>query len=404
MSGANPESVVIVGAGQAGGRAAEALRAARFAGSITLIGDEVHLPYERPQLSKSILLDHAIAPAFLRSLDQWSDLEVEVCTGTSAVECDYERRLVGLADGREYRFDRLLLATGTRPRRLAALEKGPIPVHYLRNLNDALSLRGVIESSCRILLIGGGVIGLEVAAAAVSRGCSVTIVEAAEHLLAQVGARAISDHFKKLHVEQGVRILTGVTALRSISGAVELSDGSLNHADVILVGIGVQPSLDLARALGLRSSEGIRVDARGATELEGVYAAGDVALQWNRCGDRWMRIENWANALNQAGATAAAMVEQGKAYDAAPWFWSDQYATNLQVAGSFVQAEEIVRGDPDSGRFSVIGLRDGEIVGAATVNASREMALLRRMVSMSTRPDRASLEDPATDLRRLLSA
>jgi len=403
VSGAGQQSIVIVGAGQAGGRAAEALRAAQFSGSVTMIGGEIHLPYERPQLSKTILLDQSAAPAFLRSSEEWSGLGIDIHTGTDATECDLELRTIGLADGREFKFDKLLLTTGTRPRRLPALEEGPVPVHYLRDMNDALVLRDALEKGRRLVLVGGGVIGLEVAAAATERGCSVTVVEAMPGVLAQVGSSMISGFFRKLHAGHDVTILTGVTAVRLVPGALEVSDGTLCPADLILVGIGVEPVLDLASRMGLPCEQGIRVDRNGATELEGVYAAGDIALQWNcRC-DRWMRIENWANAQNQATATAKAMVGQDGGYDAVPWFWSDQYKTNLQVVGTLARVEEIVRGDIGSGRFSVIGLRDGEVVGGATVNAPKDMAILRRLVTMRKRPNRGDLENPGFDLKRALS-
>jgi p-cumate 2,3-dioxygenase ferredoxin reductase subunit len=403
VSGAGQQSIVIVGAGQAGGRAAEALRAAQFSGSVTMIGGEIHLPYERPQLSKTILLDQSAAPAFLRSSEEWSGLGIDIHTGTDATECDLELRTIGLADGREFKFDKLLLTTGTRPRRLPALEEGPVPVHYLRDMNDALVLRDALEKGRRLVLVGGGVIGLEVAAAATERGCSVTVVEAMPGVLAQVGSSMISGFFRKLHAGHDVTILTGVTAVRLVPGALEVSDGTLCPADLILVGIGVEPVLDLASRMGLPCEQGIRVDRNGATELEGVYAAGDIALQWNcRC-DRWMRIENWANAQNQATATAKAMVGQDGGYDAVPWFWSDQYKTNLQVVGTLARVEEMVRGDIGSGRFSVIGLRDGEVVGGATVNAPKDMAILRRLVTMRKRPNRGDLENPGFDLKRALS-
>jgi p-cumate 2,3-dioxygenase ferredoxin reductase subunit len=379
------------------------LRAAQFSGSVTMIGGEIHLPYERPQLSKTILLDQSAAPAFLRSSEEWSGLGIDIHTGTDATECDLELRTIGLADGREFKFDKLLLTTGTRPRRLPALEEGPVPVHYLRDMNDALVLRDALEKGRRLVLVGGGVIGLEVAAAATERGCSVTVVEAMPGVLAQVGSSMISGFFRKLHAGHDVTILTGVTAVRLVPGALEVSDGTLCPADLILVGIGVEPVLDLASRMGLPCEQGIRVDRNGATELEGVYAAGDIALQWNcRC-DRWMRIENWANAQNQATATAKAMVGQDGGYDAVPWFWSDQYKTNLQVVGTLARVEEIVRGDIGSGRFSVIGLRDGEVVGGATVNAPKDMAILRRLVTMRKRPNRGDLENPGFDLKRALS-
>lgn len=270
-------------------------------------------------------------------------------------------------------------------------------------MDDALSLRARLRDGARIVLVGGGVIGLEVAAAAVERGCSVTVIEAMPQVLAQVGSATISRYFAGLHRDRGVTVLTGVTAVKAVQGAIELSDGSQRPADLLVVGVGVEPANDLGAALGISSPQGIRVDRNGATELDGVYAAGDVALQWNRCSNRWMRIENWANAQNQAIATARSMLGQGELYDVAPWFWSDQYKTNLQVVGSLSEVEEVVRGDIARDRFSVVGLRDGEVVGAATVNSPKDMALLRRIVGARGRVARADLESPEFDLRRCLN-
>ena len=397
------QSIAIIGAGQAGGRAAEALRAAQFGGALTVIGGERHLPYERPQLSKSVLIEDA-APKFIRSAAEWTSIGVDLHVGANAIGCDVERQVVGLQDGREFRFDKLLLATGTRPRRLPKLENGPVPVAYLRDLDDAVALRGMMSGGRRMLLVGGGVIGLEVAAAAVLRGCAVTVVEAAGDVLAQVGSATISAYFRTLHSARGVSFHLGLTAVANVEGGARLSDGSFCAADLILIGIGVEPSLDLARSLGLPLESGIRVDRSGATEIPGVYAAGDVALQWSHCAQRWMRIENWANAQDQAAAVAKSMLGGDQPYEPTSWFWTDQYDVNLQVVGTLNGVEEIVRGDAGSAKFCVIGLRDGEVVGGATVNSPKDMAVLRRLVGLRKRPPRSDLENPAFDLKRALAS
>jgi p-cumate 2,3-dioxygenase ferredoxin reductase subunit len=198
---------------------------------------------------------------------------------------------------------------------------------------------------------------LEVAGRAIERGYSVTIVEAMSEVLIQVGSKIVNIYFRRLHRSRGVEIHTGVAAARSIPGELELSDGSYCPANIVLIGMGVEPMLDLAAVPNLSSPEGNRVDQRGATEVKGIFAAGDVALRWCRCADRWMPIEDWANEQNQA------VPGEGESYDAAPWFWSNQYKINLEVAGRFAGAEEIIRGGVAGGRFSVIGLRDGDVIG-----------------------------------------
>jgi p-cumate 2,3-dioxygenase ferredoxin reductase subunit len=396
--------VVIVGAGQAGGRAAEALRAAGHVGPITLIGEEAHLPYERPQLSKSILLDSEPSPAFIRSHGDWTELDVTLSTSSRVVAADIERREVGLDDGRTFAFDQLLLATGTRPRRMPELESGPLPVSYLRCMDDALALRCALQPGKNVALVGGGVIGLEVAAAAVARGCNVVVLEKAATVLPQAGSPALSRYAQELHGAKGVKIMCGVSIKQATASGLELDDGTLVPADIILVGIGVEASVDLAHQFGLQILHGVKVGTSGATAIDGVYAAGDVAEQWSRCHDRWMRLENWANAQNQAIATAKNMAGEATVYEAPPWFWSDQYDSNIQIVGYPGGGDEIVRGDVASGRFTTLSIRDNEVVGGIAVNAARDMSVLRRLVASRKAIRRSDLENPNFELKRSLAS
>jgi p-cumate 2,3-dioxygenase ferredoxin reductase subunit len=396
--------VLIVGAGQAGGRAAEALRAAGHVGPITLVGEEAHLPYERPQLSKSMLLDSEPNPAFIRAKDGWADLDVNLSTSSRVIAADIERREIGLADGRAFAFDQLLLATGTCPRRLPDLEAGPLPVSYLRCMDDALALRHALQPGRKVVLVGGGVIGLEVASAAAARGCDVVVLEKAANVLPQIGSPALSRYAKELHTAKGVKIICGTAIKRATADGIELQDGSLIPADMILVGIGVEASVDLAHQLGLQTLHGIKVNTSGATAIDGVHAAGDVAEQWSRCHDRWMRLENWANAQNQAIATAKNMAGETTVYEAPPWFWSDQYEANIQIVGHPGGGEEIVRGDVAGRRFTTLSIRDDEVVGGVAVNAARDMAILRRLVTSRKAIRRSDLENPNFELKRLLAS
>jgi len=396
--------VVIVGAGQAGGRAAEALRAAGHIGPITLIGEEAHLPYERPQLSKSILLDSEPNPTFIRAHNDWIDLDVNLSTSSRVVAADIERREIGLDDGRHFAFDQLLLATGTRPRRLPELEAGPLPISYLRCMDDAMALRRALQPGKNLVLIGGGVIGLEVAAAAIARGCNVVVLEKAGTVLPQIGSSTLSRYAQDLHTAKGVKIVYDASSKRATADGIELDDGTSIPADLILVGIGVEASTDIAHQLGLQILHGIKVNASGATEIDGVHAAGDVAEQWSRCHDRWMRLENWANAQNQATATAKNMAGEATIYEAPPWFWSDQYDVNIQIVGHPGGGDEIVRGDVASGRFTTLSIRDGEVVGGIAVNSARDMAVLRRLVASRKAIRRSDLENPEFELKRSLAS
>ena len=395
--------IVIVGAGQAGARAAEALRAAGHCGSITLLGEEEHLPYERPQLSKSILIDAEPSPAFIRTSKAWTDLDVSLSTSSRVVSAEIDKRRIGLADGREFAFDRLLLATGTQARRLRELENAALPVRYLRCMNDALALRRELEPGKTIVLIGGGVIGLEVASAAIARGCKVTVLEKADTLLPQIGSPALSQYARQLHASRGVDIMCAASIKQATARGLELDGGRLLPADIVLVGVGVEPSAELAQQLDLQVDQGVKVTPSGATSADGIYAAGDVAEQWSRCHDRWMRVENWANAQNQAIATAKTMTGAEARYDAPPWFWSDQYDANIQIVGHPGGGDELVRGDAVNGPFTTISLRDGEVVGGVTVNSARDMAVLRRLVSSRKAVRKSDLENPAFELKRSLT-
>lgn len=396
--------VVIVGAGQAGGRAAEALRGAGHVGPITLIGEEAHLPYERPQLSKSILLDSEPNPAFIRAAGDWAELDVTLSTSSRVVTADIERRQIGLEDGRVFAFDRLLLATGTRPRRMPELERSSLPVSYLRCMDDALALRRALQPGRNVVLIGGGVIGLEVASAAVARGCHVVVLEKKAAVLPQVGSPALSQYARELHATRGVKIMCGASIKQATARGIELDDGTIVPADIVLVGIGVEASVDLAHQLGLNSDHGIKVDTSGATAIEGVHAAGDVAEQWSRCHDRWMRLENWANAQNQAIATAKSIAGEATAYETPPWFWSDQYDANIQIVGHPGGGDEILRGNVADGRFTALSIRDSEVIGGVTVNAARDMSVLRRLVASRKMIDRNDLENPNFELKRSLAS
>ncbi len=299
------ENIVIAGAGQAGARAAEALRARGFEGAITMIGEELHPPYERPQLSKAMLQSPDAPVAYIKQARDWNEaLDIRLETGSAAIDCDADRRVVSTADGRTFPFDRLLLATGTRPRRLAALEDAPLDVQYLRNVEDAFRFRRHITVRSRIVIVGGGVVGLEAACAAAKSGCHVTVIESETRLLARAFPAQVSDLVADRHRSRGVEFVFGATVTGSTSHSVRLSNSTEIPADLVLIGIGVTPSSELAARLGLPTTDGIAVDSCGRTAVSDVFCAGDAALQWTRCHGRAIRVETWANAQNQAIAVA----------------------------------------------------------------------------------------------------
>jgi NADPH-dependent 2,4-dienoyl-CoA reductase/sulfur reductase-like enzyme len=369
-----------------------------------MLGEEEHPPYERPQLSKAMLLELDAQPRFIRAAPDWDSIGVTLCTSSRTASIDVDRRTIGLANGREIAFDRLLLATGTRPRRMRELENCGLRVCYLRNIDDALELRRHLTQGTRVVLVGGGVIGLEVASAAVARGCQVTVLEKASLLLPQIGSPELGRYVSRLHGDRGVTICCNVNIAGAADDGIRLEDGTIIPADLVIVGVGVEAATELARDAGLAGVQGIRITAFGATELESVYAAGDVAEQWSKCHGRWMRVENWANAQNQAIATAKNMAGQDSPYDAPSWFWSDQFDANIQVIGYPGGAAEIVRGDVDGGRFTTISVRDGEVIGAVAVNSPKDMALLRRLTAARKRIHPSDIANPGFDLKRALAS
>jgi p-cumate 2,3-dioxygenase ferredoxin reductase subunit len=398
------ERIVIAGAGQAGGRAAEALRAAGFAGAVTLVGAEPQPPYERPQLSKQFLAAPDIDASYLRTAESWrGELAVDLVTGTELTAGDSARRVVADRAGREFAFDRLLIATGTVPRQVAALAGDP-RVHVLRSIADAARLRPHLHGQARVVIVGGGVIGLEAAAAAAKLGCAVTVIESAPQLLARAFPKLVSDVVEARHRSAGVDFRFGVTVAEATAAGVRLGDGHELAADIILVGVGVEPAPGLAQALGLACAGGIAADAFGATDNPAILAAGDVALQFSPWHGRSLRIETWANAQNQAIAAARNMIGPQKAYADPPWFWTDQYELNIQVVGDVADADLVVRGAVEGGRFSVAAVRGGELVGAVAVNVAKEMALYRRLVAARAKVSQSDLASPGFDLKRALAA
>ena len=410
MSASEPvNTIAIVGAGQAGAWAAQTLRKQGYDGRILLVGSEPHPPYERPPLSKQVLKGEAEPPsAWLTTPEKLAELSVAFLPGRAATALDRQTRQVELQDGTRIGYDRLLLATGARPRRLNLPGESDAPVFYLRDIADSLALREQLIAGRHLLVIGGGLIGLEVAAAAVARGCTVTVIEAADRLMARVVGPEISAHFAELHRASGVEILTGKMPERFESSAhgcrVICRDGSSCEGDFAVIGIGVIPNAELAAAAGLRVENGLWVDAFCRTDDPHIWAAGDVTNHDHSLLGRRLRLETWQNAQNQAIAAARNMIGEPQPYAEIPWGWSDQLGANLQLLGmprSFDQA--VMRGDPASGSFTLFYLEGDRIAGVNAVNAPKDIAVARRLMAGNLAVDPQKLRDLATPLRSLLS-
>jgi anthranilate 1,2-dioxygenase ferredoxin reductase component len=402
--------LVIIGAGPAGMRAAEVLRQKAPEADITLIGDEPHPPYDRPPLSKGFITE-GLAPArlWLKPESFYAEQRIRLKLGTPALALDRAQKAVELAGGERVPYDKLLLATGCRGRTLPD-ELAGAPVHYLRSLADAEAIRAALRPGLELVLIGGGFIGLEIAASATKLGAKVTVLEMAPRLMSRGVPAPVSDFVRALHERHGVEFELEARLLGVARGA----DGRLlvetRHrsypADLVIAGIGAAPNTALAEAAGLAVEDGIRVDAQGRTSDPDIFAAGDATRHDNPLLGRAIRVESWQVALNQAAVVAAAMLGASDVYAELPWLWSDQYDCNIQVLGLFEPALDLIeRRDSAASGFTLLGLdAEARIAAAITVNSGRDMAVLRRLVALRARLPRDRLADPTHKLSDLLKA
>jgi len=381
------DTFAIVGAGLAGARAAETLRAEGFDGRVVLFGAEAHLPYERPALSKGYLQGTAEAP-FVHPAEWYAEQDVDLRLGTRVTALDAAAHEVETADGDRLRYTKLLLTTGSSVRRLA-------DAVTLRTLDDSDRLRAALRPGARVVIVGAGWIGLEVAAAARVAGAEVTVLEQAPApLLAALGPE-MAAVFARLHVEHGVDLRCGVTVRAVKSDAVLLDDETI-PADLVVAGIGVTPDVDLARAAGLAVDNGVVVDEHLRSSAPDVCAAGDVANAYHPFAGRHVRVEHWANALHQPVVAAQAMLGKDAVYDRLPYFFTDQYDLGMEYTG-FGGGEVVVRGDERE--FVAFWLRDGRLTAAMNVNVWTGVPeIARRLIRAGTRLDPAALADPAVPL------
>jgi len=399
-------TIVIVGAGQAGGWAAKTLRAEGYGGAIVLIGAERHPAHERPPLSKAVLSGEAAPEAtHLFKPEEHAALVLDFRAEARATRIDRAAKRVELAGGASVAYDKLILTTGGTARKLP-IPGGDLPrVFYLRTIEDSLAIRDAIGPGKKLAVIGGGWIGLEVAATARKRGTSVVVIEALERLCARTVPPAISTFLRTRHEREGVDIRLGV-GVKAIEDrgqlVVRLADGSTVEADAVVAGIGLEPDVALARDAGLAVDNGVVVDEQGRTSDPDIFAAGDCANTPLPCLGRRVRLESWANAQNQAIVAAKAALGEDARYDELPWFWSDQYDVNLQILGLPARwPEPVVRGDPASGSFSHFYLDGERIAAIVSVNAPRDLRAAKKLVQTRKPVSAASLADPAVQLQRL---
>lgn len=399
--------IVIVGAGQAGANAASELRRRGFPGSVTLVGDERHLPYERPPLSKEALVAPEAARLTLHPSAYYAEQKIELKLGARAVAVDARARRVALSNGDTLAYDKLLLATGAQARRLPALDALGEAVHVLRTLDDARRLRAQVRPGAHALVIGAGVIGLEVASSLVELGATVDVVDSAQRAMSRNAPEIIARQLQTVHEARGVAFHFGacvVDATRTAQGKVglTLSDGAGLEGDLLIYGVGVTIDGALAESAGLRTVQGaIVIDALGRTSESDIYAAGDAAVQVLADG-RSQRLETWENANRQAVVAVCDMLGQPAPAPAVPWFWTDQCGLNVQFAGDMAAPCWVLRGTLDRPPFVAFGMdADGALSAAVCVNQGRDIRPVKDMIAARARLPAAALADLSRSLRDL---
>lgn len=395
---------MIVGAGQAGGRAAEALRASGYAGEIVLFGEEPHAPYERPRLSKSVLLrEEPTAAAAMRPREWYAAQRITLRTRSRVEAIAPKSKVVMTADGQRLEYSKLLLCTGSRVRPLTGAPDGLPGVYYLRTLEDSDRLAAELEPGRRLVVIGGGFIGLEVASSALKRGLAVTVVERQPAILDRVLPAAIAAQVASLHTAHGGSLRLGMPVAR-IHGngavkSVELADGTELPADLVVIGIGIIPNTELAENAGAASNDGVVVDEYCRTTLENVYAAGDLTNHYNPILERRVRLESWQNAQNQAVAAARNIAGSPQRYAEVPWFWSDQLGTNIQMVGVAEPGMQLVW----RGERLAFGLVNERLRLAVGFDAGGEIRIARRLIEARVPVSAQRLADSSVRLKDLLT-
>ena len=401
------DKVVIVGAGHASGQVVATLRQRKFAGSICLIGEESYLPYQRPPLSKKYLAGELPAERLHFKADKFYDEpNIDVHLDTAIGHIDRSKRVVRSDSGREFSYDNLVLSLGAHPRPVDLPGVELSGVHYLRTIKDVDVIREKFGPGCRLVIVGAGYIGLEVAAVAAQLGLDVTVVEMLDRVMSRVVSEQVSEFYQEEHKQRGVKLLLS-TGIRGFSGdgnvhAVDLSDGTQIEAELVIIGIGVVPNTDLATDAGLEVSNGIVVDDHCRTSDPMIYAVGDCTIHPNDLLGRQVRLESVHNALEQAKTAAANICGEDLRYAQVPWFWSDQYDLKLQIAGLSQDYDQtIIRGDPADRSFSCLYLNDGRLIAVDAINRPKDFMQSKKLIAEHAVIDTSLLADSTVQLKEM---
>lgn len=399
---------VIIGASHAAAQLSVSLRQEGWDGEIIMIGDEPHLPYHRPPLSKTFLSgDKRIQDLLIRPATFYEKQQIQFIHG-HVVAIDRERKILDLADGSRITYDKLALCTGARVRKLDIEGSDLKGIYYVRNAADIEAIQQHIQSAKHAVMIGGGYIGLETAASLRKQEIQVSLLETASRILQRVTAPELSEFYTRIHQAQGVSIYHNMTTTRIVGTtqveSISCADGKMIPADLVIVGIGVQPNIELAQAAGIEVDNGIVIDAYGRTNDPDIVAAGDCTSHFNTHYQRQIRLESVPNANEQAKVAAATLCGKSKPYSALPWFWSDQYDIKLQIAGlNHGYDQLVIRGDlQNSNSFTAFYFKNKQLIAADCINRPLEFMLSKKIINDNIQIDPAQFADEAIDLKQLI--
>ena len=402
------KNFVIVGGGQAAAQAIQTLQQNKYEGSITLVGEEIYLPYQRPPLSKKYMAGELQRERlFLRPLKFYESNNIDLELGARAIELDLGKSHVRLNNDRLLKFNGLMLATGSKVRRLKVPGSDLDGIHYVRTLADVDEILPKLKKAKKLVIIGAGYIGLEVAAVSISSGLDVIVLEATERVMSRTVSTEVSNFYSRYHSKAGVN-LKYLTTVSHFGGnkkvtTVVTADGQKLACDLVVVGIGIEPEVELAETAGLPCKDGIIVDEFACTEGQNIFAAGDCTNHPNQLLSKRIRLESVQNAIDQAKAGIQTFLGEKTPYKTVPWFWSDQYDLKLQIAGLSEGYDQIVvRGDPKKAPFAVFYIRDGRIVTVEAVNLPQAFMIGKQLISTGIKVELKKLVDLKFDLKDLI--
>ena len=399
--------VVIIGAGHAGGMMAISLRQQKYKGSITLIGEEDYLPYQRPALSKGFLAGETEEKSlYLKSQDYFDKNNIRIIRNHKIVDIDRNNKTVILEDRKKIEYEKLVIATGSVVNKLntSSTDKG---LYYLRTIGDSLKIRERLRNKNKITIIGAGYIGLEIASIAIKKNLEVIVLELENKVMSRVVSSEVSNFFQNKHQSEGIKFKfnTSVTDIedQGKQKGIVCSDGSVLSADLVVIGVGIKPNIELAHSSGLECDNGIIVDDNGKTSDDHIFAVGDCSNHPNNILKQRLRLESVQNAVEQAKSVAAGIAGNHKPYHQVPWFWSDQYNIKLQIAGiSQHHDRSVIRGSPEEEKFAVFYQKDKRLIAVDAINSPKEFVTGKKLIERQTEIPLELLQDMNFDLKEMV--